>query len=129
MSQRTTRREFIKQSSALGAAFWVGGQSLLAAEKSPMEKINFAAIGVGGKGSSDTASAASSGNLVAICDIDDKRLLKSAARYRKAQKFNDYREMLEEMGDKIDAVTVSTPDHSHAPASVMAMKKGKHCFT
>lgn len=129
MSQRSTRREFIKQSSALGAAFWVGGQSLLAAEKSPMEKLNFASIGVGGKGSSDSAEAAKHGNLIAICDIDDKRLAKAAARYPKAKKFNDYREMLTEMDGKIDAVTVSTPDHSHAPASVMAMKKGKHCFT
>ncbi|WP_339732691.1 Gfo/Idh/MocA family oxidoreductase [uncultured Gimesia sp.] len=129
MSQRSTRREFIKQSSALGAAFWVGGQSLLAAEKSPMEKLNFASIGVGGKGSSDSADAAKHGNLVAICDIDDKRLAKAAARYPKAKKFNDYREMLTEMDGDIDAVTVSTPDHSHAPASVMAMKKGKHCFT
>ena len=129
MSQRTTRREFIKQSSALGAAFWVSGQNLLAAEKSPLEKLNFASIGVGGKGSSDSKSAADNGNLIAICDIDDKRLLKAAARYPKAKKFNDYREMLTEMEGQIDAVTVSTPDHSHAPASVMAMKKGKHCFT
>ncbi|QDU09087.1 Gfo/Idh/MocA family protein [Gimesia aquarii] len=129
MSQRSTRREFIKQSSALGAAFWVGGQSLLAEEKSPLERLNFASVGIGGKGSSDSASAAKHGNLIAICDIDDKRLAKSAARYPKAKKFNDYREMLTEMGDQIDAVTVSTPDHSHAPASIMAMKKGKHCFT
>ncbi|HAW31191.1 MAG TPA: dehydrogenase, partial [Planctomycetaceae bacterium] len=119
MSQRTTRREFIKQSSALGAAFWVSGQNLLAAEKSPLEKLNFASIGVGGKGSSDSKSAADNGNLIAICDIDDKRLLKAAARYPKAKKFNDYREMLTEMEGQIDAVTVSTPDHSHAPASVM----------
>jgi predicted dehydrogenase len=129
MSQRKTRREFIKQTSALGAAFWVGGQSLLAAEKSPLEKLNFASIGVGGKGSSDSADAAKHGNLIAICDIDDKHLAKAAARYPKAKKFNDYREMITEMGDQIDAVTVSTPDHSHAPASVMAMKNGKHCFT
>ncbi|QDT97850.1 Gfo/Idh/MocA family protein [Gimesia aquarii] len=129
MSQRSTRREFIKQSSALGAAFWVGGQSLLAEEKSPLERLNFASVGIGGKGSSDSASAAKHGNLIAICDIDDKRLAKSAARYPKAKKFNDYREMITEMGDQIDAVTVSTPDHSHAPASIMAMKKGKHCFT
>lgn len=129
MSQRTTRREFIQQSSALGAAFWVGSQSLFAKEKSPLERLNFASIGVGGKGSSDTKSAADSGNLVAICDIDDKRLAKAAVRYPKAKKFNDYREMLTEMDGQIDAVTVSTPDHSHAPASIMAMKKGKHCFT
>tara|TARA_R110002111_G_scaffold262289_1_gene337831 strand:+ start:118633 stop:119952 length:1320 start_codon:yes stop_codon:yes gene_type:complete len=130
MSQRKTRREFIKQTSALGAAFWVGGQNLLAKEeKSPIERLNFASIGVGGKGSSDSAEAAKHGNLIAICDIDDKHLAKAAARYPNAKKFNDYREMITEMGDQIDAVTVSTPDHSHAPASVMAMKNGKHCFT
>ena len=49
-------------------------------------------------------------------------------KYPKAKKYYDYRKMLEEMGDKIDAVTVSTPDHTHAPASVMAMRMGKHCF-
>ena len=51
-----------------------------------------------------------------------------AKEYPKAKKYFDYRKMLEEMGDKIDAVTVSTPDHTHAPASVMAMRMGKHCF-
>ena len=70
------------------------------------------------------------GNIVALCDIDDLHLEKkrAAARGKPARKFNDYREMLDEMGDKIDAVTVSIPDHSHAPASILAMKKGKHCF-
>ena len=51
-----------------------------------------------------------------------------AQKYPKAKKYYDYRKMLEELGDKIDAVTVSTPDHTHAPASVMAMRMGKHCF-
>ena len=51
-----------------------------------------------------------------------------ATKYPNAKKYFDYRKMLEEMGDKIDAVTVSTPDHTHAPASVMAMRMGKHCF-
>ena len=49
-------------------------------------------------------------------------------KYPNAKKYFDYRKMLEDLGDKIDAVTVSTPDHSHAPASVMAMRMGKHCF-
>jgi predicted dehydrogenase len=56
------------------------------------------------------------------------RLRKKAARYKDAKTFADYREMLDTMADQIDAVTVSTPDHSHAPASVMAMKKGKHVY-
>lgn len=125
---RSTRREFIKQSTALGAAFWVAGQPAWADSKSPIERLNFACIGVDGKGSSDSNDAGSHGNIVALCDIDDRRLAKKAARFPKAKKFNDYRKMLTEMENEIDAVTVSTPDHSHAPASVMAMKMGKHCF-
>ena len=50
-------------------------------------------------------------------------------RFKNAKKFSDYREMLTKMADSIDAVTVSIPDHNHAPASAMAMKLGKHCFT
>lgn len=130
MSQKSTRRDFVKQSAALGTAWWVGSQNLISAEKekSPVERLNFACIGVEGKGSSDTDSAGKSGNVVALCDIDDRRLEKKAARYPNAKKYNDYRKMLDEMGDEIDAVTVSTPDHSHAPASLRAMRMGKHCF-
>src|SRR5690606_11692981 len=91
-------------------------------------RLNFACIGVGGKGSSDTDSAAGAGNVVALCDVDEKRLEQKARRNPKAKKFTDYRAMLEEMGDEIDAVTVSTPDDSHAPASTLAMSLGKHCF-
>ena len=58
-----------------------------------------------------------SGNMVGLCDIDDLHLEKKGHAFKSARKFNDYREMLDVMGDKIDAVTVSTPDHSHAPAS------------
>jgi len=129
MSQKTTRRDFMKHSSALGAAWWVGTQSAFANSKSPLEQLNFACIGVGGKGSSDSNSAGGAGNVVALCDVDDISMAKKAVRFPKAQKFNDYRKMLEEMNKEIDAVTVSTPDHSHAPASMMAMKLGKHCFT
>ncbi len=132
MIDKSTRRDFLKNSALLGTAWWVG-QSQFASgyadSKNPVERLNFACIGVNGKGSSDTSSARRAGNVVAICDIDDQSLDKAASRYKSAKKFNDYREMLEVMADKIDAVTVSTPDHSHAPASIMAMKKGKHCFT
>ncbi len=130
MSHKTTRRDFVKQSAALGTAWWVGSQSLWSAEKerSPLERLNFACIGVGNKGSSDTNSADKAGNVIALCDIDDRHLGKKSSRIPKAEKFNDYRKMFEKLGDKIDAVTVSTPDHSHAPASVRAMRMGKHCF-
>jgi len=131
MSQKTTRRDFVKQSAAaVGATWWFGTNLGVAAqkEKAAVERLNFACIGVGGKGSSDTDSAGRAGNVVALCDIDDNRLNAKAKKFPKAKKFNDYRDMLDEMGDQIDAVTVSTPDHSHAPASIRAMKMGKHCF-
>ena len=98
------------------------------ARPSPNEKVRFACIGVGGKGDSDTNDAGAHGEIVALCDIDSNVLDKMGKKYPKAKKYFDYRKMLEEMGDKIDAVTVSTPDHTHAPASVMAMRMGKHCF-
>ncbi|MEX2285787.1 MAG: Gfo/Idh/MocA family oxidoreductase [Planctomycetaceae bacterium] len=133
MSHRPTRRDFIKQTTALGAAWWVGNNSsayAFADSKSPLERVNFACIGVKGKGDSDSSDAASHGNIVALCDIDDVRLAAKAEdkRFQKAQKFNDYREMLSKIGDKIDAVTVSIPDHSHASASIRAMRMGKHVF-
>ena len=131
MSRKSTRRDFVKQTSALGVAWWVGSSVNLAAqERSPMERLNFACIGVDGKGDSDSNDAGVSGNAVAICDIDDLKLEKKSRNqnFRKAKKYNDYRKMLEEMGDEIDAVTVSTPDHSHAPASLTAMRLGINCF-
>lgn len=134
MSQQTTRRDFVKQSAVgLGSAWWLATQSLEAQEKSPVERLNFACIGVGGKGSSDTDDAAKAGNIVALCDIDEGRLQQKARRIRRqnpdVKLYSDYRKMFEEMADDIDAVTVSTPDHTHAPASTLAMSLGKHCFT
>ncbi len=79
-------------------------------------------------------------NIVAICDTDERSAGESAprrrnppghalARYGQAKKFNDYRQMLDEMDREIDAVVVSTPDHTHAPASLAAMQRGKHVYS
>jgi predicted dehydrogenase len=111
-----------------GAGIWMADRSLANGFQTPNEKINFACIGVGGKGSSDTMDASRYGNIVALCDVDEKRLAEMAQRFPNAKKFSDYRKMLDTMGKEIDAVTVSTPDHSHAPAASMAMLLGKHCF-
>jgi predicted dehydrogenase len=134
MTNNTTRRDFVKQTAlGFGGAWWLGTQSLSAQERSPVERLNFACIGVGGKGSSDTDDASRNGNVVALCDIDSKNLEQKAVRLRRnnpgLKTYTDYRKMMEEMGDDIDAVTVSTPDHTHAPASTLAMSMGKHCFT
>ncbi len=128
MPQQTTRRRFLQTTAATGAGFWAAGSALADDSQSPNEKLRFACVGVGGKGSSDSEDAGKNGDVVAICDIDEKRLNGAAEKFPNAKKFFDYRKMLEEMENDIDAVTVSTPDHSHAPASLMAMRMGKHCF-
>jgi len=95
---------------------------------SPNEKLNVAAIGAGGKGTSDIMSCKKLGeNVVALCDVDWERAGESFYRNPDAKKFKDYRNMLEKMPE-IDALTISTPDHTHAPAAYMAMKMGKHVY-
>ncbi len=128
MTRRTTRRQFIQQTSLAGLGFWVAGGLTPAFSRSPNGKLQIAGIGIDGKGSSDIDQAGRVGNVVAICDIDDRFLEKKAARFPQAKKYNDFRKMLDEMGKQIDAVTVSTPDHTHAAAAMMAMKMGKHVY-
>lgn len=92
------------------------------------DKIRVAGIGIGGKGASDIEQAAKVMDVVALCDIDDQRLDGAGAKWPSAKKFFDYRKLFDEVAKEIDAVTVSTADHSHAPASVLAMKLGKHVY-
>ncbi len=128
MSRRTNRRQFIQQTSLAGIGFWVAGGVTLGAAKAANEKLNIAGIGIGGKGESDINQAGNHGNVVAICDIDDNTLNKKAMKFPKAKKYSDFRKMFDEMGKSIDAVTVSTPDHTHAVAAMMAIKMGKHVY-
>jgi len=90
-------------------------------------KINIAAIGSGGRGKVDTNGTASE-NIVALCDVDFERARETFEKFPGARRFRDYREMLVEMDGEIDAVTVSTPDHLHFPAAMMAIEMGKHVF-
>ncbi|MDP6445291.1 MAG: Gfo/Idh/MocA family oxidoreductase [Pirellulaceae bacterium] len=129
MSHRNNRRDFLQTTALGGVGFFVASGVQAQESKSSLEQINFASVGVGGKGTSDSNDAGRSGNMVAICDIDDNNLGKAAKKWPKAEKFNDYREMFEKVGKSIDAVTVSTPDHNHAPATSLALKAGKACFT
>ncbi len=128
MSSETSRREFLKSAAFSGITILVARKSW-GQGRSANEKVNFACIGVGGKGDSDSADAARLGNVVAICDIDDNTIAEAKKKYPSAKVYYDYRKMLDEVGKSIDAVTVSTPDHHHALASAYAMKMGKHCFT
>ena len=130
MSYLTDRRRFLKSTALTGVGVFVAGTAAAEDSKSPNERIRFACIGVGGKGSSDSSDAKNAGDVVAICDIDDNTLEKASSKsFPKAAKYNDFRKLLDEVGKNIDAVTVSTPDHMHAPASALAMRMGKACHT
>ena len=128
MNRQIVRREFLQTTAAATAGWWVAGSATTSLANSPNEKVDIACIGVGGKGVRDSTDCARYGNIVAICDIDEQRLDKAAQTFPRAQRFNDYRQLLDAMENKIDAVVVSAPDHHHAPAGVRAMRMGKHLY-
>jgi len=127
-----SRRKFIRNASVAGAGFFivprhVVGRGFVA----PSDKLRIAGIGAGGKGTSDLAEFAKSPNvsIVALCDVDDRQALKSRTNFPKAPYYKDFRVMLEKEKNNIDAVSVSTPDHTHAVATIAAMQLGKHVYT
>jgi predicted dehydrogenase len=125
---RSSRRRFIKTSAAIGAGYWALGGIAPRPSRAANEKIQFACVGVGGKGTSDSQDAGRAGDVVAICDIDENNLNIASTRWPEAKKYNDFRKMLDEMGKNIDAVTVSTPDHCHAVVASAAIRLGKAAF-
>lgn len=138
MKYTLSRRNFIKANSAL-AGFSILPSGLWSS--SPNSKLATAHIGIGGKGYTDTSQIAEDPRteVVGLCDVDlqrlhgkDERLAKRGREqlnFPSAKKYQDYREMLSALGDKIDAVSISTPDHTHYPATLAAMEMGKHVYT
>jgi predicted dehydrogenase len=116
------RRTFLATSAASALAFTYVPKRAFGAN----DRIYVAGIGVGGQGGGDIKGvAAAGGTVVALCDVDEGRAAGSFKRFTEAKVYRDFREMLEkEKG--IDAVTVSTPDHTHAVAAMAAMSLGKH---
>ena len=127
MSIHTNRRSFLFGASIAGFGILVPGRRGWAGV-GPNEELAIACIGVGGKGRGDTDHASHNGRIVAICDIDTKRLNAMGEKFKDAKKYVDYRELLQELGPRLDAVVVSTADHTHAPAGVAAMRMGKHVY-
>src|SRR5579863_5596249 len=127
-----TRRHFFYGSLLAGAipsAGFGSAPSLKAlGYKSPNEKLNIASIGSGGKASSDI-DGCNSENIVALCDVDEKRAASKFKEYDKAPKYKDFRKMLDEQGNNIDAVIVTIPDFMHATAAIYCMERGKHVYT
>ncbi len=132
MSFQTSRRDFLKTSTIAGAGFLVAaGSTAKVSRASALEGLAIAGIGVGGKGSSDIQQAGLYGKVVALCDTDKNTLEGQAKNFKETNPklYTDYRELYAEMMDKIDAVTVSTPDHMHTIITATAIKAGKHAYT
>ena len=126
-----SRRSFIKNSSLAAAGFFIVPRHVLGRGFiAPSDKLNIGGIGVGGKGESDLEGFAKSPNvnIISLCDVDDRQAVKSRQRFPKAKYYKDFREMLDKEGKSLDAVSVSTPDHTHAAAALMAMRMGKHVY-
>ncbi len=126
--QNTGRRDFVKKSS-LGIIGVALAPSILA-NLPAGARLRTAHIGLGTMGTGDLASISSHSavDVVALCDVDSNNMANAAKLHPKAKLYTDYRTLLKEMGDKIDAVIVSTPDHTHAPAAMTAMKMDKPVY-
>ena len=124
-----TRRQFLTRAGAVAATVQVIPGTVLGLNGAlpANERLNIAGIGVGGRGHADLSAVASE-NIVALCDVDQRRALPSYRRWPKAKRYKDFRKMLDEMDKEIDAVVVATPDHVHAVATVAALKRGKHVY-
>src|SRR6056297_1223568 len=131
MTRKQNRRKFIAQSAAVtaGVGYWASSSPRLVAQDSALNSLSAACVGVGGKGGSDTSHISEQNvSIVGLCDVDGGTLAKKGREFPDAKHFTDFREMLDQLGDKVDIVTVSTPDHTHAAAAVRAMRMKKHVY-
>jgi predicted dehydrogenase len=126
MTRRSSnRRDFLKQTVLSGAGFWLAGHSPAVA-RSPNEKLNLAIIGAGGRGAANT-EAVQDENIVALCDVEETNLGRAAEKHSKARTYRDFRKLFDQAKD-IDAVVVSTTEHTHAFATLAALQLGKHVY-
>ena len=125
-----SRRTFIFGSAIMAAGCATAGKRPYSAPRkvSANEKLNIAGVGAGGKGASDIEGVAEGNNIVALCDVDWRTGAGTFEKFPNATKYKDFRVMLEKEYNNIDAVTVSTPDHMHAPIAMAAMQMGKHVY-
>ena len=121
MRQSLNRRELLRGVAAVGVASTFGSRL----KAGPNEKLNVGIIGTSGRALGNIEGVEGE-NVVAVCDIDDRLLESAKQRFPKAETFEDFRKLIEMKG--IDAVVISTTDHTHAPAAAMALRMGKHVY-
>ena len=126
-----SRREFLKNSSLAATGFFIVPRHVLGRGfTAPSDKLQIAGIGAGGKGADDIEHFAKSGKaeIAFLCDVDDRQAVDSRKKFPKAKYYKDFRELLSKENKFIDAVSVSTPDHTHAVAAMAAMQMNKHVY-
>jgi predicted dehydrogenase len=126
MKSRTNRRQFL--SASLAASYWcaTNARSAMRAADGPNGKLAIACIGVGGRGA-DNVHGVKSETIVGLCDVDQRQAGKTFEQFPTVERFADFRVMLDKL-KPLDAVVISTPDHTHAVAAIAAMKLGKHVY-
>lgn len=129
LSRPTSRRRFLSRSLSLTAAAGLSLQPRVYAADA-VDRMKVAFIGVGGRGAGNLASVAATEavDVVAICDIDTRHLDAAGMRYPAAKKFVDFRQLYDQVGNEIDAVVVSSTEHTHAYATMPALQLGKHVY-
>ena len=125
-----SRRDFIRKSAMSAACITVLPSSVISGlgHTAPSDKLNIAGIGIGGVGRRNLSNMKTE-NIVALCDVDWKYAEKTFNDYPNAKRYKDWRVMFDEMGKSIDAITVATPDHTHAGVTAHAITMGKHAYS
>ena len=132
MPQHPRRRSLLIPRRAFTAGLAAGGFFAThgfgaAAAEGPADTLDVAVIGIGGQGAANLAGV-SGQNIVALCDVDETRGAKGFERFPRAQRFTDFRRMFDAVGKQIDAVVISTPDHTHFHPAWWAIERGKHVY-
>ena len=126
-----SRRKFLKTGAAALAGITIAPSSILGMSHghvSPTDKLNLAAVGIGGMGHANINNVKGTENIVALCDVDWKYAKGVFDEFPNAKKYWDYRKMYDEMGKSIDGVIIATADHTHAIITADAMTMGKHVY-
>ncbi len=128
MAREVSRRDFVSGVVGAGLGISIVPRHVLGrGYQAPSDTLNIACIGIGGMGRTDVRGV-SRENIYALCDVDLKAGRWAFGAFPRAKRYRDFRELLDKEANNIDAVTVSTPDHTHTVASVMALRSGKPVY-
>jgi len=128
MNRSLTRRDFLTRTGTAAAGLWLAAPQILRAQSGSAanDKLNIGVIGVGGQGGFSLGQLKGIANIVALCDVDAKRLADGKQKFPGARTYSDFRRLIDQKD--LDAIVVATPDHTHAIAAVVTLKSGRHLY-